>query len=192
MAPKPASLRRIVTGHNEQGRSCIVYDSSAPNVYQRPDNPNTHFNELWTLESAPSPLSGNKDYGAADREYSHSPPSYGAHFRIVQSLPDGDTFATQEQEQKSFNEMNSSGASELKIDGPARHFHRTPSVDYAFNLGCDRYLILDDSETVMRRGDVVIQLANYHAWVNKSDEMGCMAFDMIGGEYPRDDETGDE
>jgi hypothetical protein len=36
----------------------------------------------------------------------------------------------------------------------------------------------------MQRGDVVIQLGNYHAWVNRTDESGCMAFDMIGAEFP--------
>ncbi|MAF46695.1 MAG: hypothetical protein CMM10_00380 [Rhodospirillaceae bacterium] len=189
MAAEHKQLRRIVTGHDEQGRSRVIYDSGAPNVYRRPGNLNTQFNELWTLESVPAPLSDGRDYGAADRKYSHSPPIGGAHFRIVQSLPEGDSFPTKEEEQKSFDEMNTSGVSELKVDGPARHFHRTPSVDYAFNLGCDRYLVLDDSETVMHRGDVVIQLANYHAWVNKSDEMGCMAFDMIGSDYPHHDET---
>ncbi len=176
-------LRRVVTGHDEKGRSCVVYDSDAPNVYQRPGS-GALFTEYWTIESVPAILSGHKDEGAADRKYSHSPPREGAHFRIVQSPPGGEKFKDPESEKKFFDQMNTGGISELKLGGPASHFHRTPTVDYAFNLGCDRYLVLDDSETLMRRGDVVIQLGNYHAWVNRTDEPGCMAFDMIGGEFP--------
>ncbi len=183
MAEKPTSLRRVVTGHDANGRSCVLFDSDAPNVYQRPGT-QSYFTEFWTIERAPAILSGSKDEGSVERKFNHSPPLHGAHFRIVQSVPGAERFHDPKSEQDSFDRMNPGGVSELKVKGPAAHFHRTPSVDYAFNLGCDRYLILDDSETLMRPGDVVVQLGNYHAWVNRSGELGCMAFDMIGAEFP--------
>jgi hypothetical protein len=183
MAKNPRPLRRVVTGHDANGRSCVTFDSDAPNVYQRPGTV-AFFTELWTIECIPAILSGNKDEGSAERRFNHSPPTHGAHFRIVQSVPDAEKFKDSKSEQESFNRMNPGGVSQLKVGGPAAHFHRTPSVDYAFNLGCDRYLVLDDSEVLIRPGDVVIQLGNFHAWVNRSGELGCMAFDMIGGEYP--------
>ena len=79
--------------------------------------------------------------------------------------------------------MNSNNLSELDMNGPGPNYHRTQTVDYALNMGSDRILVLDDSETVMRRGDVVIQLGTWHTWVNRTDEPGMMAFDMIGGEF---------
>ena len=176
--------RRVVTGNDANGKSCVIFDSDAPNVYQRPGAASTIFTEFWTIESMPAILSGNKDEGAADRAFTHSPPVKGAHLRIVQSAPEGDKFEDKKSEEESFDQMNPGGLSELKVGGPAAHFHRTPSVDYAFNLGCDRYLILDDSEVLFRRGDVVVQLGNYHAWGNRTNEHGRMAFDMIGGEFP--------
>ena len=179
MVKNAKPLRRVVTGHDANGKSCVIFDSDAPNVYQRPGKATTLFTELWTIENLPAILSGNKDEGAAERPYSHSPPINGAHFRIVRSAPEGDAFKDAASEQASFDRMNPGGLSELKVGGPAQHFHRTPSVDYAFNLGCDRYLILDDSEVLMRRGDVVVQLGNYHAWNNRTDEDGCMAFDIF-------------
>jgi hypothetical protein len=183
MTNHPKSLRRVVTGHDADGKSCVIFDSHAPNLYQRPGT-QAFFTMFWTIDRVPAALSGNRDEGSADRKFSHSPPATGANFRIVQSLPETERFKDHEAEQESFDRMNPGGLSELKVEGPAGHFHRTPSVDYAFNLGCDRYLVLDDSEVLMRRGDVVIQLGNYHAWVNRSNEPGCMAFDMIGGEFP--------
>lgn len=161
----------------------MIFDSDAPKVYQRPGT-QAFFTEFWTIERTPAALSGNKDEGSAERTFSHSPPIQGAHFRIVQSVPDAETFKDSKSEEESFGRMNPGGVSQLKVGGPATHFHRTPSVDYAFNLGCDRTLVLDDSEVLMRRGDVVIQLGNFHAWVNRSGNLGCMAFDMIGGEFP--------
>jgi len=176
--------RRVVTGHDATGKSCVIFDSDAPNVYQRPGT-QAFFTEFWTIESIPSVLWGKKDGGGcAERTFSHSPPIKGAHFRIVQSVPDAEAFKDSKSERASFDRMNPGGVSQLKVGGPAAHFHRTPSADYAFNLGCDRYLILDDSEILVRRGDVVIQLGNFHAWVNRSSDLGCMAFDMIGGEFP--------
>ena len=183
MAKDPKPLRRVVTGHDRNGKSCVLFDSDAPNVYLRPGS-RSFFSEMWTIESMPAVLSGSKDEGGEDRKFSHSPPAKGAHFRVIQSEPGGLKFSDPKAEKNFFDELNRGGVSEIKIGGPAPHFHRTPTVDYAINLGGDRYLVLDDSEVLMRRGDVVIQLSNYHAWVNRTDEPGRMGYDMIGGEFP--------
>jgi len=184
MVKKPNPLRRVVTGHDAHGKSCVIFDGDAPNVYHRPDI-NAFFTDFWTIESIPAILSGCKDEGSEERKFSHSPPAKGALFRIVQvAAPNKNKFRDLKLEQEMFSQMNPGGVSELKIDGPVPIYHRTPTVDYALNLGCDRHLILDDSEVLVRRGEVVIQLGNYHAWDNRTDEPGCMAFDMIGGEFP--------
>lgn len=184
MAKNPNPLRRVVTGHDAQGNSCVIFDSDAPNVYHRTDI-NAFFTDFWTIESIPAGLSGNKDEGAEAAHFSHSPPIKGTLFRIVQSAaPDRSKPRDLKREQEEFVRMNPGNVSELKIDGPAPLYHRTPSVDYGLNLGCDRYLVLDDSEALVRRGDIVVQLGNYHAWPNRTDEAGCMAFDMIGAKFP--------
>ena len=184
MAKNPNPLRRVVTGHDANGRSCVIFDSDSPNVYHRPDT-DAYFTDFWTLDRIPALLSGDRDEGSEERQFSHSPPSKGAHFRIVQSgAPRKKGSRDVKLEKELFDKMNTNGLSELKIDGPAPLYHRTPTVDYAFNLGCDRYLVLDDSEVLLRRGEVVVQLGNYHTWVNRTEGPGSMAFDMIGGEFP--------
>ena len=67
----------------------------------------------------------------------------------------------------------------------ARHpkMHRTPSVAYAACLLGERLLVLEDSDVVIRKGDVVIQLGNWHSWDNSSPDPAIMAYVMIGGEY---------
>ena len=62
--------------------------------------------------------------------------------------------------------------------------HRTQSLDFAIVLSGEIYLVLDDSETLLKAGDVVIQCATNHAWSNRSDKPCRMAFVMVGAESP--------
>jgi uncharacterized cupin superfamily protein len=43
--------------------------------------------------------------------------------------------------------------------------------------------VLDDAETLLRPGDVVIQRGTDHAWENRSDQPVRMAFILIDGEW---------
>jgi hypothetical protein len=61
--------------------------------------------------------------------------------------------------------------------------HRTPSIDYAVCLEGDRRLVLEDSDIVMNKGDVVVQLGNWHTWTKHSDGPNMMSYVMIGGEF---------
>ena len=45
----------------------------------------------------------------------------------------------------------------------------------------ERVLVLDDGEHVMRPGDVVVQLGNWHGWSNPRTE-SLMAFIMMGAD----------
>ena len=54
MVKNAKPLRRVVTGHDANGKSCVIYDSDAPNVYQRPGMATTLFTELWTIENLPA------------------------------------------------------------------------------------------------------------------------------------------
>ncbi len=44
-------------------------------------------------------------------------------------------------------------------------------------------LVLDDWETVVRKGDTVVQLGEYHQWVTTGAPC-LMSYVMIGGEFP--------
>jgi quercetin dioxygenase-like cupin family protein len=60
--------------------------------------------------------------------------------------------------------------------------HKTQSVDYGIMLEGERLLVLDDSETLLDPGDVVVQVGAWHLW--DSARVGClMAFDMICAEF---------
>ncbi|WP_329310097.1 cupin domain-containing protein [Streptomyces sp. NBC_01262] len=61
--------------------------------------------------------------------------------------------------------------------------HRTQSVDYGIVLEGEVVLVLDDSETVLRAGDVVVQRGTDHRWENRSGAVARMVFVLVDGEF---------
>jgi uncharacterized cupin superfamily protein len=62
--------------------------------------------------------------------------------------------------------------------------HRTKTLDYAIVLEGEVYLVLDDSETLMKTGDVCIQRATNHVWSNRAEKNCKIAFILIDGDAP--------
>ena len=69
---------------------------------------------------------------------------------------------------------------------PSRHayMHRTKSVDYGIILSGEIDMLLDDSEVHLKAGDIVIQQATNHAWVNRSNAVCKIAFILIDAHDP--------
>jgi uncharacterized cupin superfamily protein len=44
------------------------------------------------------------------------------------------------------------------------------------------YAVMDDGETLMRAGDVLVQRGTNHAWSNRSGEVCRVAFILIDGQ----------
>jgi hypothetical protein len=178
---EPRVFRRVVTGNDAEGRSGVLFDSATPNQTRR--GTGFVFNEFWTFEEAPAIISGTAD--GSDRPASVSPPDRGAHFRIVESPCEDDMPDVDAQEaHASMTAFTLTGVTEHRTDGPHWNMHRTATVDYGFVVDEDRVLVLEDSEVLLHKGDVVIQLGTWHSWSNRTDGNGSMAYVMIGGELP--------
>jgi uncharacterized cupin superfamily protein len=61
--------------------------------------------------------------------------------------------------------------------------HRTETVDYGIVLEGELTLIMDEGETVIRRGDIVIQRGTNHGWANRSGAPCRIVFVLIDGAY---------
>jgi quercetin dioxygenase-like cupin family protein len=59
--------------------------------------------------------------------------------------------------------------------------HRTSTVDYALMLAGEMVAIMDQQETVLHAGDVLIQRGTNHAWANRSGKPARIAFVLIDG-----------
>src|ERR1700761_1384798 len=81
--------RRIVTGHDSQGRSIIAKDEPAPAVFEPKARPGEAITELWRSGAAPASNLGDDDPADAPPTAPQlMPPKHGTVFRIVDFPPD--------------------------------------------------------------------------------------------------------
>jgi mannose-6-phosphate isomerase-like protein (cupin superfamily) len=71
----------------------------------------------------------------------------------------------------------------LKEGGKRTVMHRTQTLDYVVVIEGELVLILDDSEVILKQGDVVVQRGTDHAWENRSAAMARAAFFHIDARF---------
>src|SRR5580698_1046130 len=143
--------RRVVTGHDQAGKSVFLSDGPPPVSRKAPDGAN--FHELWSTSAAPAQLSATEP-DPATGPVTVPPPAHGTKIR-VHSFPPG-------------------------VVSPV---HRTESVDYGIVIDGEMVLALDDSETVLRQGDVVVQRGTSHRWENRSGQVARMVFVLVDAAF---------
>jgi mannose-6-phosphate isomerase-like protein (cupin superfamily) len=176
-------IRRIVTGNDARGVAVVVSDAPTPHVRTSPHRPGVAFTNVWTTDRMPVDAAGSTD--PVTPAMGLGPPPHGTNFRIVEFGPEQDYIGAVDAEgaRRAFAAM---GGAEHALDAGAtpRHpfMHKTETVDYGIVLSGEIYLVLDESEVLMRAGDVCIQRAANHAWSNRSTQPCLMAFVLIDGQ----------
>lgn len=167
-------IRRIVTGHNAKGKSVILSDGPSPHVLTIPGVPTFGLTNLWVTDRAPADNSGTGD-GAA-RPVVLEPPPNGTIFRVVEFPPDN-TLAGFDRK-AAFASM---GAGRAMDQDASRHpgMHKTATVDYAIVLSGEIWALMDEGETLMRAGDVLVQRGTNHAWSNRGSVPCLVAFILV-------------
>lgn len=175
----PRQTRRVVTGHDAHGRAIVIQDASAPNVKARAAGKLTST-LLWATDETPAQLDFEDDPSL--RETGVAPPPGGSILRIVDFPPEAEAGAFD----------NASMLREMGLSADAggaapRHasMHRTRSIDYAIVLEGEIDMLLDDSEVHLIAGDVLIQRATNHAWINRGDGTCRIAFVLIDAIEPK-------
>jgi len=79
-------IRRVVTGHNEEGKSVIISDGYSSHVLALPEVEDFALTNLWVTDRSPADNAGHAD--AAGRPVVLEPPPGGTIFRIVEFPPD--------------------------------------------------------------------------------------------------------
>jgi quercetin dioxygenase-like cupin family protein len=82
-----APVRRIVTGHDDEGKAVVVYDGPATNRKYPDDKVTSTL--MWVTDQAPSDLLSGGDAG--ERKLGTAPPVGGTRFAVLDVLP-GNTF----------------------------------------------------------------------------------------------------
>jgi quercetin dioxygenase-like cupin family protein len=177
----PRTIRRVVTGHNAQGRAIFVSDGPAPAVYDRGPGA-TAVTELWETHATPASNAGNDDptKGAPQRL---PPPKNGSKFRVVEYPPDSQR-VTALRGTPSAHDANAKSEGYVRDVANKRHpgFHKTDTIDYAIVLSGEIYALMDEGEVLLKAGDVLIQRGTNHAWSNRTEQPCSIAFVLIDAE----------
>jgi len=175
-------VRRVVTGHDAQGRAVVVMDGPAEAVLHRPSRPGVALTDLWATSDPPS---ARPDGDPVDRPVVLHPPTGGTVFRIVQFEPEDPGVLARADGAASFAAIGAAGA----VVAGARHpyMHRTDTVDYAVVLQGSITMLLDEQDVELSAGDVVIQNGTNHAWANRGRAPCLVAFVLVdaSGDPPR-------
>jgi quercetin dioxygenase-like cupin family protein len=175
----PRQTRRVVTGHDDLGKAVVTEDGFAPNVKVRKVG-NLTSTLLWVTDETPASLESEADPSL--REIGVAPPAGGSILRIVDFPP-----AHEAGEVDNAAMLSEMGLSADPAGSGPRHasMHRTRSIDYAIVLEGEIDMLLDESEVHLKAGDVLIQKATNHAWVNRGEQTCRIAFVLIDAVEPR-------
>lgn len=168
-------MRRIVTGHNEDGRSIITIDG--PPARSIGEDVGGLF-ELWNTDGNIIDTKDNLD--RADQGIILSPPTGGTKFRYFQINPTPEGIPMEIMQEIAADAFEKIGAGHHRVD-TSKHpaMHKTETIDYIILLKGDVTLILDEDEVTLEPHDVVVQRGTNHAWVNNGDEPALLIAVLI-------------
>ena len=175
----PRPIRRVVTGHNAQGRAIFLSDGPAPAVFDRGPGA-TAVTELWETSATPAGNAGSND-PTVGRPQRLPPPKNGSKFRVVEYPPDSQRVAALH---GSTHDSKTEGY--VRDLNNTRHpgFHKTATIDYAIVLSGEVDLMLDETSVHLKPGDVIVQQATNHGWVNRGAQPCRILFVLMDAKEP--------
>lgn len=178
------TFRRIVTGHNSEGKAVIVSDEVPARTYMVGGPNGAKFHEIWNTKQTPVLL----DAVSQDTEETTlvlGPPKQGTRIRVIYFPPEGDEIRnlTQEQALEHFKTMSGEQASKAGGNAPHPLMHKTETIDYGIVLEGELTLIVDEGETTAKAGDIIVQRGTNHAWSNRSGKTCRVVFILIDGQF---------
>lgn len=173
-----SEIRRVVTGLDADNKAIVLFDSTLPLNPGKSGNPAAN---LWITDSAPAGFSFKDD--SATKPIGLSPPDNGTVIRVVEFPPlNPDSEAKLDP-----NFMMKVVGDHAPARGlPVKHplMHRTRTVDYAIIMSGEIDMMLDDKAMHLKAGDVVVQQATNHAWLNRGTAPCRVIFVLMDSKQP--------
>ena len=168
-------MRRIVTGHNGNGKSIVAIDG--PPARSIGEDVGGLF-ELWNTDG--NEVISTDVIDRADDEIILSPPVGGTKFRYFQINPLPEGVPEDMLQEIAADAIEKVGAAHHRV-ATSKHpaMHKTETVDYIILLQGDVTLILDEEEVDIKPFDVVVQRGTNHAWVNNGTEPALLIAVLI-------------
>lgn len=163
--PHPAfehAMRRVITGEGANGRSLVIIDGPPSGEIGAPGMGGLY--EIWH-EALGETLNAKDHSERGDAKSILSPDSGKVKVRwfVIEPPPEG---APPELIKAAARERFAEFGAADHLRDQNRHpaMHQTDSIDVICLISGDASLILDDSETRLKPGQIVIQRGASHAW----------------------------
>ena len=168
-------MRRIITGHNEEGKSVITIDG--PPARSIGEEAGGLF-EIWNTDGSGFDTKSKKD--RADIDILLSPVKSGTKFRYFQINPIPEGVPQEAIEAATAEAFEKIGAAHHRVDTSRNAaMHETDTIDYIILLKGDVSLILDEEEVKLKPHDVIVQRISNHAWVNHGTDPALLIAVLI-------------
>ena len=177
-AQQPPEVRRVVTKIDASGKAVVMFDGAVQLKSFRSPNP---AGEMWVTDKSLPDFNWSAD--RASTKVGLVPPKNGTIFRIVDFVP----LSPEMEKKMDINLMMKVVGDHAPAKGlPPRHpmMHRTRSLDYAIIMSGEIDMLMDEGEVHLKAGDVVVQQATNHAWVNRGGKPCRVAFILMDSQEP--------
>lgn len=184
METNQTAFRRIVTGHDADGKAIIISDAAPERTYMIGGPKGAKFHEVWNTQQSPALIDNNLEE-PQENNLVLGPPQGGTRIRVIDFPPEGEEIRnlTKDEANKHFKSMGGENASKAGQDAAHPLMHRTETIDYGIVLEGELTLIVDRGETTIKAGDIIIQRGTNHAWANRSGKNCRVAFILISGHF---------
>ena len=177
-------VRRVVTGHNGDGKAVFVSDETvapvAPALL-----PGSEFHRLWGGDEPPS----FPDDGSLPKHTTYFPDVGGFRFGMFTIPPSegGQPLPPDLDIQAALTELEDllpGLPGHMEPDDPG--MHTTATIDFEVVLSGEIVLELDDGATVtLRQGDTIVQNGTRHRWSNPGTVPAVLAVFIVGAHHDR-------
>jgi mannose-6-phosphate isomerase-like protein (cupin superfamily) len=170
-------VHRVVTTINKDDKSAALFDGQVP---LQKGGGGEGFATLWATQKAPADFSWDADRSGQRKSF--SPENGGSYLLVVDFPPVGPDVDKLPMDTM----MKAVGADVPKRGAPPSNplMHRTRSVDYAVVISGEIDMQLDTGPVHLKAGDVIVQQATNHAWLNHGKEPCRIAFVLMDSQEP--------
>jgi mannose-6-phosphate isomerase-like protein (cupin superfamily) len=176
-ASHATEIHRVVTGLDANDRSTALFDSVETLRAGASGLPSMN---LWITDSYPPALTAED---AAKRKVGMNPPDNGTKFLIVEFPPINDAAVAKMDPNFMMKVVGDHApARGVAVSNPL--MHRTRTLDYAIIMSGEIDMMLDDKTVHLKAGDIVVQQATNHAWLNHGTEPCRIVFVLMDSKQP--------
>jgi hypothetical protein len=136
-----------------------------------------YLTDMWETKGPRADNRGTED--AASRPVYPEPQDGGTILRIVEFPPDKN-WPGKRDVSRAFSSIGAGHAPVAGHGDPMMHI--TDTVDCIIVLEGEIYAVMDQSKTLLKRGDVLVQRGTNHSWSNRSDQPCVIAAVLVSAD----------